>query len=476
MTTDKYQQKFINDVIDQSKGHVILTGDAGTGKTFALVRAIEKLHKIGANVLVCAPTAIAASLHRDAGIKSTTIHSMLQWNPGKTSIEKILRSCSNRLMDWKTPPDPNRYLVIDEASMIGMWVFEVCARQLGDWSDPRPFEGRRVILVGDWGQLPPVVGSDAENAGDDIKRMYGKPDMSIFVSPLFTKNPPAVHILKESYRAVNEWENTLNAIRNTKKRTPVGSFNLKAISRRDDRALVLAYRNSVVHQINTDKLAMLPGNPHFLRLWHGDGVLKEECEIIVMSNLACREVFNGDRGVFQGIDRDKKLVFIRNRDGMRFCLDLVCTGNWAGIDVDKLKWKDTTKNIEDARLGREYARRTLDKWGIALESYGSGFLRAALTNDSIAAGLGDGWLKCSPCYAVAPGYATTVHKAQGQTLDSIFVTPDVFWRIAPEAMPYVALSRVRNFQDATLDALCLTERIRPNPILDFTMKRLESWL
>jgi hypothetical protein len=56
-----------------------------------------------------------------------------------------------------------------------------------------------------------------------------------------------------------------------------------------------------------------------------------------------------------------------------------------------------------------------------------------------------------PYWSVLPGYALTVHKAQGMTLSGVIVEEDVFWSIAPTRLPYVALSRVSNGCDVSLN-------------------------
>ena len=57
---------------------------------------------------------------------------------------------------------------------------------------------------------------------------------------------------------------------------------------------------------------------------------------------------------------------------------------------------------------------------------------------------------------VAPAYAMTIHKAQGQTFDRIVLNPRCF---APGQL-YTALSRVR-----TIEGLTLTAKIRPKDLI-----------
>ena len=81
-----------------------------------------------------------------------------------------------------------------------------------------------------------------------------------------------------------------------------------------------------------------------------------------------------------------------------------------------------------------------------------------------------------PYFPILPGYAITVHKAQGMGLPSVIVEEDVFWGIAPARLPYVALSRVSNEEDVSLNGFPPSgARVRPDPAYPAIFNRILAW-
>ena len=133
-------------------------GTAGTGKSY-LIKAIRsrlrEMAGIGSEspVLVLAPTGVAAF-----NINGRTIHSTL-------SIPIIVNSKNlningERLKQLQSRLQNVRYFIIDEKSMVGrrmLGIIDVRLRQAFPEENNRPFGGRSLILLGDFGQLPPVL-------------------------------------------------------------------------------------------------------------------------------------------------------------------------------------------------------------------------------------------------------------------------------------------------------------------------------
>lgn len=133
----------------------VLCGPAGTGKTTVLrsiVKAIRKVDGDGASVITLAPTGKAADRAREVfaqdpglngAVETATIHSFL-----------AKRGWLNQNMTFKSAGgemETNRQtIIIDECSMLDLQLFATLFRSI-KWSTVK-----RLILVGDPNQLPPI--------------------------------------------------------------------------------------------------------------------------------------------------------------------------------------------------------------------------------------------------------------------------------------------------------------------------------
>ncbi len=130
----------------------VVTGPAGTGKTTiieALVRAVRRSEGEGANILVLAPTGKATDRAREMfdsaslpRVHTVTIHSFLASN-GWLNDNLTFGRRGGRRATVGT-------LILDEASMLDLELAAALFRAV-DWQ-----QVRRLILVGDAGQLPPI--------------------------------------------------------------------------------------------------------------------------------------------------------------------------------------------------------------------------------------------------------------------------------------------------------------------------------
>jgi exodeoxyribonuclease V alpha subunit len=116
----------------------VLTGGPGTGKT-TLVKAVIKVAKrMGLAVALAAPTGRAAKrLSQASGMEASTLHRLLEYSPKE-----------NRFLRGPDKPLEHGLIVVDESSMIDIWLGAHLASAVG--------AGSRLLLVGDANQLPPV--------------------------------------------------------------------------------------------------------------------------------------------------------------------------------------------------------------------------------------------------------------------------------------------------------------------------------
>ncbi len=174
---DELKQKIINDILgredivltedqevalaefmrfykaDEERGAFLLTGSAGTGKTFTINIFTRLLRKMGFKVILLAPTGRAAKvITRRTGRPAYTIHHHI-YNVG----EGLYGDLSFELKPNKQKV--NTVYVIDEASMVGDQTDGSTRRgllldMLDYVYDNDPY--RKLVLVGDPVQLPPI--------------------------------------------------------------------------------------------------------------------------------------------------------------------------------------------------------------------------------------------------------------------------------------------------------------------------------
>ena len=135
----------ILDALKNYSAPIMVTGRAGTGKS-TLVRYIRDCGHFP-NTVIIAPTGIAA-----INVTGQTIHSFFRFPPRIITPESLAGQRGNRM--WRKAD----LIIIDEVSMVradmidGMDMTLRRARHRDE-----PFGGARMMFVGDFHQLPPVV-------------------------------------------------------------------------------------------------------------------------------------------------------------------------------------------------------------------------------------------------------------------------------------------------------------------------------
>lgn len=154
----------------------MLSGPAGTGKSFVIKTFIEHAKMLGKNLQTCALTGCAAIL-LNCGAKTIHSWSGIKVHRGKTDevVGKVLRSKHN-VSTWKK----TNILIVDEVSMLSKKMFEILNR-IGKIARNRPgsaFGGIQVVFTGDFFQLPPVGNQDDP---DTCRFCFESPDwFSVF--------------------------------------------------------------------------------------------------------------------------------------------------------------------------------------------------------------------------------------------------------------------------------------------------------
>ncbi|HSH55365.1 MAG TPA: AAA family ATPase, partial [Candidatus Limnocylindrales bacterium] len=133
--------------------HVLLTGPAGSGKTYVLNEFIRRAKREGKYVAVTATTGLAAT-----HLGGNTIHA---WSGMGISDQLHPQFNEHLLKGRRDIIEATDVLVIDEISMLHDFrldMIDEIARKVR--KDDRAFGGIQVILCGDFFQLPPVNRQD----------------------------------------------------------------------------------------------------------------------------------------------------------------------------------------------------------------------------------------------------------------------------------------------------------------------------
>lgn len=143
LTSD--QQKALDAV--NSGRNVFITGGAGTGKSYLLRVIVYSLMSAGKNVVVCAPTGIAA-----ANVGGMTIHTTFNFNSNA-----LIQPKRKKPIRRVTPPIKGAdVVIIDEISMCRLDVFEAVVASIMKAETVSGIH-KQIIVMGDFYQLPPVI-------------------------------------------------------------------------------------------------------------------------------------------------------------------------------------------------------------------------------------------------------------------------------------------------------------------------------
>lgn len=236
-----------------NKENIFITGPAGAGKSSVVKRFIDLISAQSRgviNVAVTASTGIAATI-----IEGQTIHSWagLGISTLPFNRKKIEKQVWSRLEQMREAD----VLIIDEVSMIPVWLFDKLNATL-KWArrSSKPFGGLQVILLGDFLQLPPV------NREPDLDARF------IVYSESWKEVSPSYCFLDKIHRAKDKnLIYVLNSIAagkaNDKTRAFLDSRLESVVSVGDNVYTKLYTTNRNVDKENEDMLAKNPNSSKF---------------------------------------------------------------------------------------------------------------------------------------------------------------------------------------------------------------------
>lgn len=373
---------------------VLLTGAAGSGKTYVLQDFIRRAKREGKKVAVTATTGLAAT-----HLNGTTIHS---WSG--IGINRLLppRFADGLAQSRRETIATADVLIIDEISMLHDYRLDMVdevTRTIRN--SPEPFGGLQIILCGDFFQLPPINRSD-EPGGDFVVESFVWDELN-----------PVVCYLDEQHRQDDgDFLSILNAMRAGDMRRG----HVEQLIERQNAELGYGQDVTELHTTNVDVDAInqtqldkldtesksyswvTTGKSNYLEtlgrscLAVEELVLKKGALIMCIRNSQDKKYVNGSLGIVTGFEAATGWPEIELRSGKKIT---VGPETWELRDGD-------TKRASIAQI------------------------------------------------PVRLAWAITVHKSQGMTLDAARVN---LKRAFVEGMGYVALSRVRSLETLSLTGI-----------------------
>ena len=414
----------INELFESDEGQqfVYLTGAAGTGKTTLVKKLIDEnsLKKI-----VVAPTGIAA-----LNIGGATINSAFRI--GFDTFPVIKESNDPR---FKKLLKNLELLIIDEISMVRAPMLDAISETLKLHRDSsEPFGGVHVLACGDLFQLPPVVKDQEEEA------IYEKYESIYFFSANSFKEivSPSFYELTYSFRQSddNNFYDLLNNIRlgndleNTINKINASCFNP---SNYEESALIVTSRRYRADQINEEMLNTIEG-PATAAMAEELGDLNEN-ELPAPRNLRIKE--------------GAKVMFIKNDS----------EGRWVNGTVGKVV---DCKDKKRKTIKVEVAGKTLN---VKREEW----IKIRYVYDDYDDEMEEEIVSSFKQFPLKLGWAVTIHKAQGLTLESCSI--DLGQGAFATGQTYVALSRCKTLGSVNLyQELRKTDAMVDSAIVDFHKK------
>jgi GTPase SAR1 family protein len=397
----------ILELLEEDAQHFIyLTGAAGTGKTTLIERVKDEclLKK-----MVVAPTGVAA-----LNIGGSTINSAFRI--GFDTFPVIQESKDPR---FKKLLKNLELLIIDEISMVRAPMLDAISETLQiHRNSSKPFGGIHVLACGDLFQLPPVVKENEETA---IFERYES--VYFFSADNFQAiDNPSFFELVSSFRQQDDKEfyNLLNNVRlGQNLEESIKTINQTCHNPEFDTesSLIITSRKYRAEQINEEMLNLIDGPATAAKS-------KEQGELNENDLPAPREL---------RVKEDAKVMFIKNDPDGRWVNGTI------GVVID---CSDRNKKIIKVKVGKEVFKVKREEWNKVRYVYDE-------FNDEMEEEVVSSFKQ----FPLKLGWAVTIHKAQGLTLESCSV--DLGDGAFATGQAYVALSRCK-----TLDSLNLYRELK----------------
>lgn len=395
---------------------LFLTGSGGVGKSWVINQIVDE------HTVLCAPSGIAA-----LNIGGITCHRAFGLPLGLVTEKDYYTIPRN--MENIFSGNAVKRIVIDEAGMLRTDYFVLISRRLQRIRrNDEPFGGIQVVVVGDFYQLEPILsGSEVDFFDYDSK--------FCFSSKLWTF--PMIELTDVKRQSNKRQVLMLNSIR---KKDRHYKKALKYIQEEckpympDENTLHLCCYNKDADRINQNYYSQIEGEEREFRaifptMWGTERPvdellkLKVGARVIICQNCPMGSYVNGERGTVVGFeimpDGFSEAIMVEKDDGG--VVVPVVRGSWEKYSYSKQK-----------PIGKPDAKEQLVKNVDAMYQQ----------------------------YPIKLGWAVSVHKSQGMTLDDVAI--DVGSGCFSHGQAYVALSRIKDLRNLSFVKPMLPEDIIVN--------------
>ena len=404
---------------DSEQQFIFLTGAAGTGKTTMLERVKNQL---SLKKMVVAPTGIAA-----LNIGGTTINSAFRI--GFETIPMITKSKDPRFAKLLRNLE---LLIIDEVSMVRAPMLDAISQSLQiHRNSQEPFGGVHVLACGDLFQLPPIIKESEERI------IYEKYNSVYFFDAHSYKDMKEISYfeLTESFRQEEDQKfcDLLNNIRighdleNTINQINSNCFDPTLES---DFFMTLTSRKKRAEELNEYKLGHIEGEEDLIKS-------KESGELNENDLPAPREL---------KIKVGANVMFIKNDP----------EGRWVNGTLGTVtECLDKKKKHIKVKINNKTHKVEREEWN-----------KVRFTYDEDSDEVLEEVVSSFKQFPIKLGWAVTIHKSQGLTLESCSV--DLGSGAFATGQAYVALSRCKNLNSLHLQReLKVSDALVDPDIIDF---------
>ncbi|MCX7953370.1 MAG: DEAD/DEAH box helicase [Deltaproteobacteria bacterium] len=405
------------EMLEKSNDNILVTGKAGTGKSYLLKYFVKNTSK---RVVVLAPTGLAAY-----NIGGQTIHSFFQLPPRHFYLDrqqdlKILRK-KRGLSKLINVVDA---IIIDECSMVGVDLFTFLDEFLRTITNgTKPFGGKQLILFGDLFQLPPVI--NERKLKEHYEREFG--GVFFFHSPAWCQgNFKIIELLKIHRQSEVEFIDILNSAREgriseddlavlNQRVMPFEKFEERFGAQVTERGVILTPRRDKASEHNRRELGKLSGKVQTFvatikgrvkkNLRESDYpvdyylLLKKGAQVMCRINDPEKRFFNGSIGIVRDFDLSSEVILVEVNG-------FLCP-------IGRYSWK---------KLRYVYDEE----------------------NDTLKEEIEHEFIQ----FPLSLGWAFTIHKSQGLTLPRVYL--DIPQRLFAGGQLYVGLSRCPNLENIFL--------------------------